>query len=69
MFRARLHADQVHQVDDDEEHAEHAADHHQAPWHLVRSLILLANRAELGLRKHAQNNQARREAEAYDPIE
>lgn len=56
-------------MDYDEEHAEHAADHHQAPWHLVRSLILLANRAELGLRKHAQNNQARREAEAYDPIE
>ena len=56
-------------MDDDEEHAEHAADHDQAPWHLVRPLILLANRAELGLRKHAQNNQARREAEAYDPIE
>lgn len=56
-------------MDYDEEHAKHAADHHQAPWHLVRPLILLANCAELGLRKHAQNNQARREAEAYDPIE
>ncbi len=69
MFRVCLYADQVHQVDDDEEHAEHAANHHQAPWHLVRPLILLANRAELGLRKHAQNYQAYREAEAYDPIE
>lgn len=56
-------------MDHDEEHAEHAANHHQTPWHLVRALILFAHGAELRLGKNAQNNQARREAEAYDPVE
>ena len=69
VLRSGFDPDQVHQVDDDQEDAEHAGDHHQAPGHLVRALILLAHRAELAMRKHAEGDAARGEAEAYDPVE
>ena len=53
----------------DEEYAKHAPDHDQAPWHLMRALILLAHGAEFGLREHADDNQTGGKTEAYDPVE
>ena len=53
----------------DEEYAKHAPDHDQAPWHLMRALILLAHCTEFRLREHTQANQTSGKAEAYDPVE
>ena len=53
----------------DQEDSKHASDHHQTPGHLMRALVLLAHRAHLGLREHAEPNQAGSKAQANDPVE
>lgn len=69
VFRPGLDPDQVHQVDDDQEDAEHAGYHHQAPGHLMRALVLLAHGAKLAMRKHTNRDASDGKAEAYDPVE
>ncbi len=54
---------------DDQKDSEHASDHHQTPGHLMRALVLLAHGAHLGLRIHAEPNQAGSKAQANDPVE
>jgi len=69
VLRAGFDADQIHQMDHDQEHAEHATNHHQTPRHLVRALVFLAHSAELALRIHAERNASGGEAQADDPVE
>lgn len=56
-------------MDDDQKEAEHTANHHHAPRHLVRALVLLSNRSHFRLREHPKRNQAGGDAEADDPVE
>lgn len=69
VFGTGLDADKVHQMNDDEEHTKHAADHNQPPRNLMGSLIFLANGPQLRLRKNAERDQAGGKTEAYDPVE
>ena len=69
VFRAGRDTEQVHHVDDDQEQAKDTANHHQAPWHLMRALIFLAHGADFGMRKHAKTNQGNAEAKADDPVD
>lgn len=50
-------AGQIEDVNHDQEQAEYAANHQQAPRHLMRALVLLADCAELRMRKHTASNQ------------
>lgn len=53
----------------DQEDGEHAPDHYQPPWHLMRALVFLAHGAELGLRENAETDEQDGQAQADDPVE
>jgi len=57
VFWSGFDADYVEQMDDDQKYAEHATNHHQTPWHLMRSLIFFPDCSEFGMRKHAKGNE------------
>ena len=69
VLRAGFDTDQVHQVNDNQKYPEHAANHHQAPGHLVRALVFLAHRTELAMREQAEGYAAGGQAQAYDPVD
>ena len=54
---------------DDQKHSENAANHDQAPWHLMGALIFFPDGSDLGLRKHTQRYEAGGETEADNPVE
>ena len=49
-----LDAGQVQNVDDDEEKAEHAPNHDQPPWDLVRASVFLARGPDFGMRVNTE---------------
>lgn len=69
VFRTGFDADEIEDVDDDEEDAKDTANHDQSPGHLMRALIFFAHGADLAMRENPKRYEGEGEAEANNPVE
>lgn len=69
VLRPGFDPNQIQEVHHDEKQTEHAANHHQTPWHLMRALVFFSHRSDFRVREHAEGDQSGGDAEADDPIE
>ena len=55
MLRARLDANDIENVDDNEKQSKHASNHNEPPWPLMRALVFLSDGSLFRMGEQAQS--------------